>query len=565
VSVSFDDRAALIDVSVEIPRGTVTAIVGGDGAGKTTLLRALVGRVTVGAGSVTVPPVADIGFQSATSGTWSNLTVIENLELVGRAYKIPTGEVHARCERLLDAAQLGDARHRRASQLSGGMRQKLGFVMAMLHEPELLLLDEPTTGVDPVSRVELWSLISDAAAQGSAVALATTYLDEAERAHQVVVLDEGACILRGTPDEVLASAPGTVTEPTASSDPAHAWRRGRELHQWHPGPARPGETPIPLDMEDAVTAAAMAHRPTADPPEEFPAPASRSGEGPLASARAVSRSFGDTTAVDDVSLSIGPGEIVGLIGANGAGKTTLIRMLLGILAPSSGEVRLFGAPPSRRTRTEIGYVPQGLGLYKDLTVAENLDFVAGAFGEPRHIPSQLAELSSQLVEHIGLGPQRQLVFTCALSHAPRLLILDEPTSGVGPIARARLWDTIHAQAERGAGLLVSTHYMQEAEQCDRLVLMDLGRVVAEGTVGEIVGDTLAVRVRAASWADAFSAIKGAGLPVSLSGRDVRVADVPVERVASTLAASGIEGDVDVVPATLEEMLATIVRDRESVR
>jgi ABC-2 type transport system ATP-binding protein len=487
--------------------------------------------------------------------------VDENLDLVASAYDLEPAAQRVRRDLLLDAAGLVSARSRLASQLSGGMRRKLGFCMAILHEPALLVLDEPSTGVDPVSRVELWGLITDAAANGTAVVLATTYLDEAERVHDVLVLDEGVALLRGTPAHVVASTPGTVIRVPEASDPFRAWRRGREVRQWHSGPSHPGDDVVRPDMEDAVVAAALQRRGENGPAViRRRAPRHIVADGAMSTARRVTRRFGHTTAVDKASLSVSPSEIVGLIGANGAGKTTLIRMLLGVLAPTEGDVRLFGGLPSRQTRRLLGYVPQGLGLYGDLTVAENLAFVASAYGIPPSSPEgTLAAVADDLVGDLGLGQQRQLAFACALSHAPHLLVLDEPTSGVDPISRARLWDTIHQQAESGVGLLVSTHYMQEAEQCDRLVLMDLGRVVAEGSVRDIIGGTTAVQIDTEHWADAFAALRAHHLPVALSGTHVRVADTDAGSVAAILAGAQVTARVDLVPATLEEKMTVITR------
>lgn len=280
---------------------------------------------------------------------------------------------------------------------------------------------------------------------------------------------------------------------------------------------------------------------------------------PLVDVRGVTRRFGSFTAVDDVSLTVAPGEVVGLLGANGAGKTTLIRMLLGLLAPSAGTLRLFGAPPSRATRRRLGYVPQGLGLYDDLTVRENLAFVADAFGAPAAVPDDLADVADALVGSIGLGRQRRLSFAAALAHAPALLVLDEPTSGVDPLARARLWDTVRDRAEAGAGVLVTTHYMQEAEQCDRLVLMSRGRAVAAGSEADIVGSTTAVAVRAERWQDAFTALDAAGVPVTLAGRDVRAVDADLAAVRDVLAAAGVHAQAQHVPATLEETMTALDR------
>src|SRR5215813_4734779 len=281
----------------------------------------------------------------------------------------------------------------------------------------------------------------------------------------------------------------------------------------------------------------------------------------LAQCVGVSRRFRDFTAVDGVDLQLGPGEVVGLLGANGAGKTTLIRMLLGLLATSSGEVLLFGEPPSRRTRQRIGYVPQTLGLYDDLTPGENLAFSAAVFGaRPEEgggrqvmasaLPGSLRPYSRTVVGSLPLGVQRTTAFAQALAHEPDLLILDEPTSGVDPLARARLWETVAVAATAGTGVLVTTHYMDEAQECDRLVVMADGRVVAEGTAGQITGDARVSVVETESWAPAFAALEAAGLPAALVGRTLRVpgADpADVRRALGPVAAS-----VSVAPATLEE-------------
>ena len=277
---------------------------------------------------------------------------------------------------------------------------------------------------------------------------------------------------------------------------------------------------------------------------------------PLVEMTGVSRRFGALLAVDDVTLTVAPGEVVGLLGANGAGKTTLIKMLLGLLAPSTGAVTLFGGRPSRATRRRLGYVPQGLVLYDELTVAENLEFVASTFGAPvPELPPGLFEVADEPVRSIGLGRARRLAFVAALAHCPALLVLDEPTSGIDPLARARLWDTVREQADRGVGVLVTTHYLQEAEQCDRLVLMAAGRAVASGGEADLIGDLQAVQVRAASWQQAFAALADAGLPVVLDGTAVRVANLSAERVHAVLADAGVQAVVEAVPATLEEVMA----------
>lgn len=303
---------------------------------------------------------------------------------------------------------------------------------------------------------------------------------------------------------------------------------------------------------------------------------------PLAQCLDVTRRFGHFTAVRDVSLQVGPGEIVGLLGANGAGKTTLIRMLLGLLGTSEGDIRLFGAPPSRLTRSRIGYVPQGLGLYDDLTPIENMQFTAAVFGSGMAaaaqrrdgrgargdgggeaaavdrtrgrsdggLPKPLRRYATELVGALPLGVQRRVAFAQALSHHPDLLVLDEPTSGVDPLGRARLWETIAEAAESGAGVLVTTHYMEEAGECGRLVIMADGAVVTEGTAAQIVGSAQVVVVEAESWSVAFSALEAAGLQVALAGRGLRVPGADPAAVRRAL--GDLPAALRQVPATLEE-------------
>jgi ABC-2 type transport system ATP-binding protein len=282
-----------------------------------------------------------------------------------------------------------------------------------------------------------------------------------------------------------------------------------------------------------------------------------SGDG-LAVAAGATRRFGELLAVDHVDLEVRAGEVVGLIGANGSGKTTLLRLLLGLLPPTAGRVRLFGEPPSRRTRARLGYVPQSLGLYEDLTVAENLAFSTAAFGvHGAALEGDLAAVRDVLVRALPLGLRRRVAFAIALGHRPDLLVLDEPTSGVDPLQRARLWETIRACAEAGAGVLVTTHHMSEAGQCDRLVVLASGRVVAEGTMDEMVGGTRAVEVRSGRWEQAFTALDTAGLPVSLVGRTLRVPGADPGAVGGLLADAGVDADLDEVPASFEEAFVVL--------
>ncbi|MGX5694797.1 ATP-binding cassette domain-containing protein [Agromyces soli] len=587
VRVSFGEVVALDDVSLEVPAGSVTAVVGGDGAGKSTLLRVLAGRIAPERGEVRTLGKPELGYQPSTSGVWGGLSVAENVAFVGESYGMRAADVRERSAELLERAGLASARDRLGRELSGGMRQKLGFVLAILHRPRLVLLDEPSTGVDPVSRVELWRLISSTATDGAAVLLATTYLDEAQRAASVTALDHGRAIATGTPEEIVDSMPGRIalTDGPASRD---SWRRGLSRHRWIPAgepggqeaPGRPGAPdeasapPVVPDLEDALIAYTLSAEtrdlepdaagdapaaPTAPAAPATASAAAGAGPGPVVAAgHDVTRRFGPHVAVDDVSLEVRTGEIVGLIGANGAGKTTFLRALIGLDRPDEGGVELFGSPPDAGSRERLGYVPQGLGLSRTISVDENVEFFARVYRTPKPVlPASLADVRRSPVGAIGLGRQRQLAFALALAHEPELLVLDEPTSGVDPLSRARLWDTIHAQADSGRGVLVTTHYMQEAEQCTRLALLSQGRLLGIGSVHELTAGVTAVLVRTDEWQRAFTTLSRAGLPTMLSGRTVRVAGVDAERVRAAL--GGLDATVEPVPPTLEEAMVLLER------
>ncbi|AZG44617.1 ABC transporter ATP-binding protein [Gordonia insulae] len=282
--------------------------------------------------------------------------------------------------------------------------------------------------------------------------------------------------------------------------------------------------------------------------------------GEVIRAQSVTRRFGDFTAVDSVSMTVAPGEVVGLLGANGAGKTTLIRILLGLLPATEGAVELLGGPPDRTRRARLGYVPQNLGLYRDLTVEENLSFSAGAYqvGVP-DVPADLRDVRDTLVGDLALGAQRQAAFFVALAHQPSVLVLDEPTSGVDALSRAELWDTIRRQADNNVGVLVTTHYMEEAQQCDRLLLMASGKLVGSGSEDDIIGDTRAVAVHTADWAAAFDVLNRAEIPVILAGRSIRVPDTDPNAIVSVLDAAGITAEISPVRATIEERMLVLAR------
>ncbi len=525
VTVRYGDHVALEDVSITLPAGTVTAVIGGDGAGKTTLLRVLAGVVRPAAGSVSRPQRRRIGYVAGASGVYDDLSVDENVEFIAAAYGVRRPDLERRASELFATTGLSGTGDRLAGRLSGGMRQKLAFALAMLHEPDLLILDEPTTGVDPVSRADLWRLIARAAADGAGVVVATTYLDEAQRASSLVVLEDGR---ERNAAALLAMEPAVTRQNT-----------------------REHNSTADSSSEATAESGSQSVRPAAG---------AAGAALPLAVTSALVRRYGALTAVDDVDLELRPGEVVGLLGANGAGKTTLIRLLLGLEHPTSGRALLFGRTPSRETRGRLGYVPQGLGLWGDLTVAENLAFSAEAFGsEPPALEPALAVAAGTLVRDLPLGLRRRLAFAAALAHDPDLLVLDEPTSGVGLEARAALWETIHVSAAAGAGVLVTTHHLDEAGECDRLILMASGRIIAQGTLADIIGDATAVAVTTDRWDEAFAALDDAGLPAALVGRGLRVTGDDTACVRKALDARHVSADFSIVPATFEETFVRLAR------
>ncbi|MDO5081630.1 ATP-binding cassette domain-containing protein [Buchananella hordeovulneris] len=610
-TVRFGRQVALTAFAGAFPAGQVTVLVGAAGAGKSTVLRLLAGQVLAEGERWRPPSGVRLGYQAATGAGWSHLTVRENLEFVSRIHGVGTSA--SRTADLLQAAGLSPFRDRLARQLSGGMRQKLGFVLASLHAPELLLLDEPTTGVDPASRSQLWTLIAAAAAEGAAVVLSTSYFDEAERAHQLFLLHAGRTLAAGTPAEVCAASPGQVrggigAEGVPSGVPARwRWQRGARQYWWQP--VGTGATEVP-DLENAAIAYALhaeeeAGQGVAGPgvadggqsgntmrtaaseatgaaagagDYTGPTPAPVAGGGAerdessrprsnvatrpgqvLVRARGITRRFSSFAALQEVDIDVQAGEIVGLIGGNGAGKSTLMRILLGLDQPTSGEAQLLGAPPGWAERRRLGYVAQGLALAGQLGARQNLAFVARVQGVqvPAAARAWVARLPESPVRELPRGTQRQLACLAARLHRPALLVLDEPTSGMDPLARARLWRDLRAEAAAGVGILVTTHYMEEARHCDRLVLLRGGRVAGEGSLRDIVGRRTAVLVSAADWRAAFRCLRRAGLPVLLAGNQLRVPGVEPEEVAALLEDLPGGAEVAQVPAQLAEVLARV--------
>jgi ABC-2 type transport system ATP-binding protein len=523
---------ALDGVSLDAARGTLTALVGPDGAGKTTLLRLAAGLLTGDAGELTVLGVdvagdpqqvqARIGYMPQKFGLYEDLSVRENLDLYADMHGVTATERRERYPGLLRMTALGPFTDRLAGRLSGGMKQKLGLACTLVRSPELLLLDEPTVGVDPLSRRELWEIIHHLVEErGLPVLLSTSYLDEAERCGHVVVLHEGKVLAQGRPREVSALAAGRtfLAEPPAGQTARTLQARllddpsvidavpegGRVRFIRAEGghlapPAGVSAVPAQARFEDGfmvLLRQAAAGRTVAGS-MALDRPPNHQGDGVVVEVRDLVRRFGAFTAVDHVSFDVRRGEIFGLLGPNGAGKTTTFRMLCGLLAATGGTLRVAGADLGRArasARQRLGYVAQKFSLYGQLSVAENLEFFASAYGlhggrKRDRIAWALRqfELSPRARQPSGQLPggyKQRLAMAAALLHEPEILFLDEPTSGIDPLARREFWRRITALAEQGVTVIVTTHFMEEAEYCDRVVILDAGRVLAQGPPAEI--------------------------------------------------------------------------------
>ena len=522
---SFKGRKVLGDVSLEVMPGEVVGIVGPDGAGKSTLLQILAAilRPTVGECRVLGEDVrrradrvqAQVGYMSQGFSLYDRLTVAENIAFAAAIRDVPPGDYEQRKQALLGMAGLDRFQSRREGALSGGMRKKLALCANLIHQPPLLILDEPSLGVDPLSRRELWQMLEKSRQEGRSVVFATSYMDEADASDRVLLLRDGRPLAMGSPAELRELARGRVYSLTTRDAAALERRLALTPHvlsfqKQTPeryrlqctapgGPSLPeAESVAPAEpsMEDVFTIASS-QDPTDSPLAVLPDVGTRSDKL-LISAESVTRRFGGFVALDDVTIEVRAGEVLGLLGPNGAGKTTLIRILCGLLPPSSGSARVAGLDVARESdlvRARIGYVSQRFSLFTDLTPQENLQFFARSYGvQRRELAERIAWASARaglpermegLVRDLSGAVRQRLALACAIMHRPEVLFLDEPTSGVDPLSRFRFWRLISTLAAEGVAIIVSTHYLEEATYCDRLALMDNGRMVAIGTLPEL--------------------------------------------------------------------------------
>lgn len=535
-------QTALDNVSFDAQAGALSALVGPDAAGKTTMLRLAAGLMRASQGELSVlgidvaahpQAVQDrISYMPQRFGLYDDLSVQENLDLYADLHGVPHSERTPRYARLMEMTDLGRFTTRLAGKLSGGMKQKLGLACTLVRSPDLLLLDEPTAGVDPLSRRELWEILEQLVQEEKlAVLISTSYLDEAARCSHVVVLHEGHVLAQGAPQTISQQAQGLCFLATPEpGQPARSLQtrlldapetldavprgglvrfiRSADTVQ-HGDPTLAAVlhhadfTSTPPTLEDGFMVM-LRSRKLRDSPAYTPAPLpDRAPDAKLANETVIEvknlvRKFDDFTAVDNTTFSVRRGEIFGLLGPNGAGKTTTFRMLCGLLAATSGELQVAGnnlRTAGAQARLKIGYVAQKFALYDNLSVQENLAFFGGAYGmhgKRLHERIQATMDQFQLREHsrssagqLPGGFKQRLAMAAGLLHEPEILFLDEPTSGADPLARREFWRRITALAELGTTIVITTHFMEEAEYCDRVVIQDAGRILAMGTPLEI--------------------------------------------------------------------------------
>ena len=530
----FGDIAAVRGIDFEVRRGEIFGLIGPDGAGKTTTFNVLAGILEPSAGDVSLldqpPRIArtNVGYLTQQFSLFDDLSIDENLRYIAGLRDVAPAAFAERRQRYLALMDLATIGGRLARQLSGGMKQKLALCCALISEPRVLLLDEPTVGVDPLSRREFWSVLARLSAGGMTIVVATPYLDEAERCHRIALLYDGAIRDLGTPAELearlgchrleircgdiaatertLAAAGDGVVDVQSFGDRVDALVRdaddGERVVRGALAAANVALTSIERAAPtlENVFVARLRELGSDAPYTSFPTTSSARGRdgAPAIDANGLTREFGSFRAVDNVSLRVGYGEIYGLLGANGAGKTTIIKMLCGLLTPTSGTIALGGATRDLRStalRRRIGYMSQRFTLYDDLPIIENLRFYAGVYGlEARERDERIAwvlEISGLrgreqlLTAKLPGGWKQRVAFGAAVMHDPEILFLDEPTSGVDPLARRQFWRLIDERARAGTAILVTTHYLEEAEHCQRLCFMAAGHMVAEGSPSAI--------------------------------------------------------------------------------
>ncbi|EOL8945618.1 ATP-binding cassette domain-containing protein [Cronobacter dublinensis] len=542
-------KPAVAPLSVTVQAGSVTGLVGPDGAGKTTLMRILAGLMRPDEGRVRVlglDPItqenalhAVLGYMPQKFGLYEDLTVQENLNLYADLRSVTGPARQETFARLLEFTALGPFTGRLAGKLSGGMKQKLGLACTLVGQPKVLLLDEPGVGVDPISRRELWQMVHALAGDGMLILWSTSYLDEAEQCREVLLMNEGELLYQGAPQALTEKMAGRSLLLRRSGGDNRALLRevmqlpgvgdatiqgaavrvivkeGADAGPLHALPDTTLRDTAPR-FEDAFIdlagGAALRESPLGAILHDIPG----SRDDVVIEARELTKTFGDFTATDRVNFTVRRGEIFGLLGPNGAGKSTTFKMMCGLLKPSDGQALVLGLDlktDSGKARQRLGYMAQKFSLYGNLTVEQNLRFFSGVYGlRGRAQQEKMARMSeafglnsiaSQPTDALPLGFKQRLALACALMHEPDILFLDEPTSGVDPLTRREFWRHINSMPEKGVTVMVTTHFMDEAEYCDRIGLVYHGKLIASGTPDDLKRQAARERDDEPTMEDAF--------------------------------------------------------------
>lgn len=551
LSKRFDEFEALSGINAEIKAGTLTGLVGPDGAGKTTLMRIMAALMSPSEGSAVVSGhnaateakyIHEIsGYMPQRFGLYEDLSVVENLELYASLRGLAGPEKKHTFQRLLDFTNLEPFTKRLAGQLSGGMKQKLGLACALMAKPDVLLLDEPSVGVDPVSRQELWQMVQELTRDGMAVVWATAYLDEAERCEEVLLLEHGKLVYTGAPELLTRRLNGrsfVITD--IAEDRRQLLTDALDLESVRDGVIQGASVRVVIakdcdltGLEKLVDASGGKMNPAA--PRFEDAFIDLLGGGPgghsevaermaevtterqvMVKCQDLTKRFGDFTATDSVSFSVNRGEIFGLLGPNGAGKSTTFKMLCGLLKPTSGTAEVVGLDlrsASSSAKVQLGYMAQKFSLYGLMNVQQNLSFYSGVYGLSGALQKQRIEEMIEVFELqpylkqspdlLPLGFKQRLALACALMHRPSVLFLDEPTSGVDPLTRREFWTHITGLVRRGVTIMVTTHFMDEAEYCDRVALVNRSELIALDTPDALKASVASAANPEPSMEDAF--------------------------------------------------------------
>lgn len=626
LSKLFKETAAVKQVDLAVAKGEVFGLIGPNGAGKTTLIQLLTGLLSPSTGSAAVlgsDTVKDaekikkqIGYVSQEFTLYGTLTVEENLDFFAELFQVSAASKARRKEQLLGWSRLAPFRNRKAQNLSGGMQKKLHLCSALVHDPQILFLDEPTTGVDPISRQELWEILYDLVAEGLTLFVTTPYMDEAERCHKVALMYGGQILHSAAPETLRRSLARSVLELRArplylagellskAALPVQLHVVGDRLHILASSDAVTDDVrrvvsdapirieslrSIPPTMEDVfVSILADLRGSQATRAVESKARQKKRQEtyaGKAIQLRGLTKRFDDFVAVDGITLSVSHGEVFGFLGPNGSGKTTTIRMLCGVLLPTSGSGEVLGwdmTSEAHKVKPRIGYMSQRFSLYEDLTVKENLDFFSGGYGITgrRRLESKswaleiagLKGLEGRLVRQLSSGVKQRLALSCAFLHEPEILFLDEPTAGVDPISRREFWDIIGALSAQGTTIFVTTHYLDEAENCHRVGFMYRGRLVTEGSPETLKQSIKTGRMLEVDCDQPLEALRRLRvLPsishVSLFGNHLRIlfreTAEAVPTITEVLGGAGITiARVEPIPLSLEDVFAIFVAQEE---